>query len=158
YLAHVRPSPGAESARPALPGILGRMVSGGLLGFQIFAATILLIFAITMAIQASYVAARPLGFSTANRAFISYYCPDGGRSDHAVMAGWDRRGMTMIRSLPGVKSASLFGGRMFRDNQQFEPFSRPGSPELGKATLVPVGPDALDLMQAKLLAGRLLDA
>src|SRR5262249_54470013 len=113
YLANIRPRAALDGNAGTSPTLLGRLVSQGLMASQIFVASVLLIFALPMAAQAQYVAALPLGFSMKDVYFVRYYCPDGGRPQgHAAELRCDRRTIEIFRSLPGVKQASIFGGRV----------------------------------------------
>lgn len=158
HLARIRPHAVLEEATPQGATLPGRVLSGGLLALQVFLATILVAFALTMSFQARFIAERPLGFSTRDLHFVQYYCPDGGRPEPAAQVRCDQRVMEVIGRLPGVTRAGLFGSRLFRDNLFLQSFARSeGASSLGKAAIIGVGPETLDMMQAQLLAGRMFD-
>jgi putative ABC transport system permease protein len=158
YLAHVRPRSGLDQNEAAGAGPIARAVSNGLLVLQIGGATALLALALTMAAQARYIASRPLGYSVANMHYIALGCPDTPGAMFAP-AGCDRVSLAPVRTTPGVLAATRAAVlALFSDRVNPRSVTRPGqAAELGKARFVASEPDFLQLMEAKLLAGRLFD-
>jgi putative ABC transport system permease protein len=160
YLSVVRPRVGLEETNAASPTLIGRIVSGGLLGFQVFAATVLLIFSITMGLQAQHVAARPLGFSMKDIQLVDFSCPthigpNGTESDPSC----PRHGMEIIRKLPGVIETGVLSSALSTGAYRPQPVSRAkGSSAIGETDAIGAGPGALETLQANLLAGRFFDA
>jgi putative ABC transport system permease protein len=159
YLAHIRPRAGIENADDGGGRPRGRITSG-LLGLQIAAATVLLTLALTMAAQARYVAARPLGFNMTNLYALQPNC--GTRSttilaphNLACTASMER----LMRETPGLKRvgwSSTPGIFVTRDPQQIFVPGRPQQSD-AKGYSMSVDADFLPLAGAKLLAGRLFD-
>jgi len=157
YLAHIRPRSGIENASqggaPRVP------ITGGLLGLQIAAATVLLTLALTMAAQARYVAARPLGFNMTNLYALQ---PNCGTRSTTTLAGHNLACTAslerLVRETPGIKRvgwSSTPGIFMSRDPA---PIFVPGQPQAdAKGFSMSVDADFLPLAGAKLLAGRLFD-
>jgi putative ABC transport system permease protein len=158
YLANIRPRAGLENAEDGGGG-LRRHITNGLLGLQIAAATVLLATALTMAAQARYVAARPLGFNAANLYSILAPCPvlmSLTRASHnpACMAALNR----VAHETLGIKRAAFSSNaNIFTENDPL-PITVPGRPGIaGEGYSMAVDADFLNVVGAKLIAGRMFD-
>jgi putative ABC transport system permease protein len=160
YLAHVRPRVGLDNGEASNSGIVARLVSGGLLGLQIGAATVLLAVALTMGAQSQYVAARPLGYSMANMIAITPYCQMPGATPGAgTETGCDRVFLGPARATRGVVQATRAATNdLFSDQATPSSLTLPGrSDVLGKAHFIANETDFLEMMNVTILAGRLFD-
>jgi putative ABC transport system permease protein len=170
YLASVRPRSGLENVTGDSLGPVGRSVTSVLLALQVGAASVLLTLAITMAAQAQYVSTRPLGYTTENMYQVSQTCylitqqPGGGYSRSSPggpeQASCRIRRVADIRALPGVDAASSFDGAIAdSDVIPMMDFGLAGSQGPGaKTAFLSVDTDFLQMVGAKLLAGRLLNS
>jgi putative ABC transport system permease protein len=160
YLAWVRPRAGLDSSADEGGRGVGRLLTRGLLGLEIAAASILLVIALTMAAQANYVAARPLGFNLANLYAINTNCSVDSTDEHAranqpCSEMLDRA----VRETPGIKRMAYADNPSILTTSEPVPIMRAGqSAEIGSGIYEQVDPDFLPLAGAKLLAGRLFDA
>ncbi|HEV7690466.1 MAG TPA: FtsX-like permease family protein [Hyphomonadaceae bacterium] len=160
YLAHIRPRAGLASGGDEGVGGIGRSITAGLLGLEIAAATVLLAVGLTMAEQARYVAARPLGFKLAGLYAITTGCGRGSTREHAsanlpCSAALDRA----VRDTPGITAMAYSSNPSILTDAQPMPITRPGGNEpLGNGFPMSVDAGFLPIADAKLLAGRLFDA
>jgi putative ABC transport system permease protein len=171
YLAGLRPRIALDQDEAAPPAGLGRFVSGGLLGLQVGAASVLLALGLTMAAQSQYVANRPLGFDVRDKyTLYNYPCPlsagipdnatqDQRRAAAAVSEQCRARFFAFMRGVPGITNfASSDIVSLTNDSAVTQAFGRSAKgEELGKAADTGVDLDFLPAMGAKLLAGRLFD-
>jgi putative ABC transport system permease protein len=159
YLANIRPRSGLENADDNGGG-MRRRITGGLLGLQIAAATVMLTLALTMAAQARYVAARPLGFNMTNLYSITANC--GRRSTPTVASSNQPCSATMTRLMHetrGLKRVAWSSNPaifMAGEPTPITVIDRPGAS--GDGFQMAVDADFLPMAGAKLLAGRLFNA
>jgi putative ABC transport system permease protein len=157
YLANIRPRTGLENADDG--GGMRLRITGGLLGLQIAAATVLLAMALTMAAQARYVAARPLGFDMTNLYSVVANCgrrstPSLAPHNLACAATLNR----LVHETPGLKRIAWSSNPGIYMTNDPAPIVVPGRPDAGgKGFQMAVDGDFLQLTGASLLAGRLLD-
>ena len=157
YLANVRPRNGLEDSISPGQGIVARVATGGMLGFQIAAASVLLTVALTMGLQARYVSERPLGFSLKDVHRIYYNCPEvrsiggGARCEQDVIE--------VLKASPEVRAIAVgtipSPGGGFIQSENFARASNSAS--LGKAAVFSVDTELLQMVKANLLAGRYFD-
>jgi putative ABC transport system permease protein len=158
YLAHIRPRAGMENADDGGGRSRGR-ITGGLLGLQIAAATVLLALALIMAAQASYVAARPLGFNMTNLYALQPNC--GTRSTTTLAAhnlSCTASLERLMRETPGLKRIGWSLTPGIFTSRDPAPIFVSGQPQTdAKGFPMTVDTDFLPLVGANLLAGRLFD-
>jgi putative ABC transport system permease protein len=159
YLASTRPRAGLDSNASQGGGRLGRMITSGLLGLEIMAATVLLAVALTMAAQARYVADRPLGFRLEGLHAINSGCgirstPKLASSNPDCASTLDR----VVRGMPEVKRVAYSSNPAILTTGSPAPISRAmGSQKLGDGFPMAVDLNFLDLTEARLIAGRMFD-
>jgi putative ABC transport system permease protein len=159
YLAGTRPRAGLDAGASQGNGRFGRMVTGGLLGLQVMAATVLLSIALTMAVQARYVAERPLGFRMEGLYSITSGCgirstPQQASANPDCSALLDR----IVRELPEIKRIAYSSNAGILASGAPQPITRSvGGEKLGDGFAMAIDLDFLDLTQATLIAGRMFD-
>jgi putative ABC transport system permease protein len=162
YLSATRPRTALGEGGAASPGRMSQLVTGGLMGLQISAATGLLIIAMTMAAQASFIEHRPMGFETKDRYEIFAPCffpPETPPEELARMRARCQSGMRNVLSdMRDVSRPAYFEGPLMGGGSLLGSFGRSASGEkLGDSMRVLVDLDFMQTMGAKLLAGRLFD-
>jgi putative ABC transport system permease protein len=160
YLANVRPRAGLEDSVGAGQGVVSRFVTRGLLGVQIGAATVLLAVALTMMTQAKYIADRPLGYNLTNIHRVQYSCGDMMVLDSAQDRLCRKQVADILATSPEVRQVTR--GELpylTQGNVNTESYARgPGAAEIGKASAISVDTDMMQMVGAKLLAGRFFDS
>jgi putative ABC transport system permease protein len=159
YLASTRPRAGLDSSANQGGSGLGRMVTSGLLGLEMMAATVLLAVALTMVAQARYVAERPLGFRMQGLHAISAGC--GQRSTPVLAPSNLDCSNTLdrvVRGTPEIKRIAYSQNPSIFTSGSPQPISASaGSQKLGDGFQMSVDTDFLDMTGAKLIAGRMFD-
>jgi putative ABC transport system permease protein len=171
YLANVRPRAGLESSEVGRSAGIGGLISTGLLGLQIAAATVLLAAAFTMSAQMAYVANRPLGFDFRGMyTSMGLNCPGasirGPRSPElqkqiqTAQRLCHAQFLHLLRATPVIRrvaTSDIFN--LIDDSILTYPFGRSTEgEELGKTAHYSVGFDYLQTLGSKLVAGRFFDA
>jgi putative ABC transport system permease protein len=163
YLANTRPRTALGEGGAASPGRIGQMVTGGLMGLQISAATGLLIISLTMAAQARYIETRDLGYEVADRYQLIIPCSITERTAATDVQAQMRRCQTasqqVLNQMPELGKPAYFSGGLMSDIVTLQPFGRSAKGEkLGEASQMGVDTEFLQTMGAHLIAGRLFDS
>lgn len=158
YLANTRPRM-ALPAQPSGPPAIVRLLSGGMVGLQVAAATVLAIVAFVMIAQSSYVASRPLGFELRDTYVLRGFCPQTATDDfdYAGQRLCLQRFIDQTKSIPGVETSGLstLDADFVADRTLYKVQASPAGAELGLADQVRLDPSVLKQVKATLLAGRL---
>lgn len=163
YLAQTRPRTALGEGGTASPGRMSQLVTGGLMGLQISAATGLLIIAMTMAAQANYIENRFLGFETRDRYQLLAPCPFSEAMPPEELSRLQGRCQTAAREIlshaRSISHPAYFDGILVTTSLLQQSFGRSAAGEkLGQAVKMSVDLDFMQTMGAKLLAGRLFDS
>lgn len=162
HLASIRPRTALGTANSSSAiSLTARWFSGGMVGLQVAAATVLTIIAFTMTAQADYVAKRPLGFDAHGSYVLRAFCPqnEGNTFDYASQQICLERFTSKVATIPGVDAVgfSTLDADFVADKTLSKIQASAASEEIGRALQVRVGANVLQMLNAKLLAGRLFD-